>query len=525
MGSYKKYIAIPFLVAAFAWIVELQKNEFQLDQRGPSSAANGYFEFIVLPSPYVIDWSSPLKLLLSYRVSQWISDHLYKKSHPHSMGHGVAHFHCTDSNGKNHNIYSGITGQNLDEVDVQNIEEYQLGLKTIFMAYDDGYIQSSNEVRYNIGGFVGRKEKPVGKGIHTSKQISSRFMRWPIQNAKQCDDVLEYYHAFHDISNTHQPQEETSATLPYVDKKTYSQFLSSKEKNVELALQQLGDADELTVSQIEIDLLKKMVSEYFEVHGSTLKNKGKSSDNTDVIPKEPDPKKLWFGLTLKPYDLFEVWKAEKQKPTGHPAYLGGGCTSFVVGFLKVLGVYDKQFDDFWMVRLNVHSPLIGNDDVKVKKADFYNDFLSFNLFDRYFYGYRGTRWIGLGVNEPQKGVPSYYLEFWDPEKIWKFMDTVSACSTEGSSSRELRNTSPYHFHKCEGPIKDWYISKTKQDKLDFTAVPFVENHPLLKKNIYHCKKTVVHHDEELKTLSKLGADYKFEDCKDSKPVYGISVSK
>jgi len=148
-----------------------------------------------------------------------------------------------------------------------------------------------------------------------------------------------------------------------------------------------------------------------------------------VALKKPEDV-LSFGLTLDPYNLY----LNNQKTPGSP--LGGGCTSFATSFLKVANVFDPGLDDFFLRTTTMtKSRLIGSKENPVP-------------LESILLGNRGTAWL----NEPVNSNDLYAVTFYDPEKIYDFIDGLLACSDDEAST----------MSSCDDTIQSWKTGLEKQ---------------------------------------------------------------
>jgi hypothetical protein len=391
------------------------------------AAADSYLEIFLATSTKYIDWSSPRSLFLTYAPSQ-IEAEGSKDYNLHPMGHTLGHFVCTDTHGAKHDRYAALTGQNIGKVDTDNLFKKRYGLLTLILAYDDGNIEPTSEVKNLLASYRGRMEKSIEDG--TRQPLPIKFLRFPIATPAECDAIVAYHQAFYELSHE-QPDVETSAMLP------------SPEAEAVL----LGQGN---------------------------------------LAGFPAPGKLWFGLNQKPYELYRNWQAQGGGKAGNPAFLAGGCSSFMTGFLQVVGLYDPAFDDLWMRKIRIHNRLMADQNHGVTP-------------DQVIGTVQGGSWEPK-YDASDASLPTYDLSFWDPERMWDFIDTVGACAADRAG------TSPApHFNRCAGPARDWFTARTSGSgslAIHETALDMRE--PALAENSMQCEP---HH----------------ENCAAANPIFGLDL--
>ncbi len=110
----------------------------------------------------------------------------------------------------------------------------------------------------------------------------------------------------------------------------------------------------------------------------------------------PAERPLYFTNMIDPYTCY----LDRQR-LGH-GVMGGGCAPFGVALLKIAGLYDPAFDDFWKRKLTISEHLIrtpGGPKVSL---------LSLLI------GRRSRSW-------QFQGYKNCVLELYDPSKIWAFI--------------------------------------------------------------------------------------------------------
>ena len=143
-----------------------------------------------------------------------------------------------------------------------------------------------------------------------------------------------------------------------------------------------------------------------------------------MAPKEP----LYFSFNFDPASTYQ--KIKKNDLAIEDTKMGGGCSSFATGFLKVAGVFDSQFDNTWKVNLKVGHSLIGdpNKDYAVKFTEIV----------------KSSRWS-------EDGEKTKSLSFYHPENIWAFLEGVEDCLSGHTKSRF-----------CTSEVLDWTKKNSKR---------------------------------------------------------------
>lgn len=160
---------------------------------------SGFVTAIIAPAINYVDWSNPRALIKTFGIGG-VKKSLAKtlmNLKGTSMGHGMAQVSCTGTDGKKHDFMTGMVGT--EDIDMYKDAVFKdgLGMRVLFDAFDDGYLQDTEDVKNYIANFRGRK-------IHDTKLNKKRlndvrYLRFAI-NSQQCDDAVDFYNTFKSIS-------------------------------------------------------------------------------------------------------------------------------------------------------------------------------------------------------------------------------------------------------------------------------------------------------------------------------------
>lgn len=139
----------------------------------------------------------------------------------------------------------------------------------------------------------------------------------------------------------------------------------------------------------------------------------------------PDDQKVFYGLGLDAYDMYLQRKKDPK------AKLGAICTSFAIAILKGAGVYVPDLDVFWKRHIEASADKIAEIDPATGKP---YEFTVPQLFKE-----AGKHWV-------TPGLPTKSFDFYEPEKIWNFINDVSECQAKLTT--------------CNPSVADW-LSKQK----------------------------------------------------------------
>ncbi len=128
----------------------------------------------------------------------------------------------------------------------------------------------------------------------------------------------------------------------------------------------------------------------------------------DVVRARPKSRVLQVGFGLDPYAMY------RRRLKNPSAPLGGGCSSFGVSFLKIIGRFDPIFERLWTREMIVSERLVGGEFSRVdpKREISVKDI----VFD-----HEGGKW-------QHRGWDSRRIRFYDVEKIWDFIDGAHNCA-------------------------------------------------------------------------------------------------
>jgi hypothetical protein len=168
-----------------------------------ASSTTGTLTYYLTPAQKNLRYTSPASLARTYGLS-YLKRELgvavtnYNKA---AMGHAVVQVECTDSENEQHHFFSGISGQNIREVDQQDLFEDKIGLGVLFKTYADGYIQDDEKVAYLIGAHRGRLYVDSEQNVRRQRV---NFLSFEV-TADQCDELVAFQKTY---------QEKRFATAP-----------------------------------------------------------------------------------------------------------------------------------------------------------------------------------------------------------------------------------------------------------------------------------------------------------------------
>jgi hypothetical protein len=128
----------------------------------------------------------------------------------------------------------------------------------------------------------------------------------------------------------------------------------------------------------------------------------------EVLVRKPKSQILQFGFLMDPYQTYLQRKKNKNTP------LGGGCSSFGVSFLKVIGRFDPFFEKQWTRQLIISERLVGGPWAKSDPGRRVS-------VQTLLIGPRANAWY-------HRKWGYYAVNFYDIEKIWNFIDGARNCS-------------------------------------------------------------------------------------------------
>ncbi len=193
-------------------------------------------------------------------------------------------------------------------------------------------------------------------------------------------------------------------------KRTLSAYRGRLEKNQE------NETKRLKPLFIEFDLSAKECDDAVAFYSAFKNRSFEEPKPLETRKAMGENEKLYFGLTLEPYELY--------KSNGPSGYLGGGCTSYASAFLKAAGKYDEKFDQFFKREIVASEKQMGGAGNRIGLA-------------KLLLGKRGRSWV-------QKFTDNLTLKFYDPEMMFSFLDSVRSCAGDTTSISE-----------CRPDVKDW----------------------------------------------------------------------
>ena len=211
---------------------------------------------------------------------------------------------------------------------------------------------------------------------------------------------------------------------------TISAYRGRLEKNNQ------GETTRLKPLFVEFKLTPKECKDAVDFY-QAFKNKSfKEPKSIEERKQLPATEKLYFGLSLDPYELYTK--------NGADGVLGGGCTSYATSFLKVTGHYNKEFDGLFKRQIEVGVKQMGS-------REHPNGIVSVLL------GKKGKSWMN-------KFSENSILSFYDPEKMYGFMDALQAC---GQNENAISECSPgmkellkqYKMQRTELTVDEPYKKK------------------------------------------------------------------
>lgn len=288
----------------------------------------GELLLFVYPPNHRIDWTSPASTFKSTLLSGLVGSVgtvIQPNSLPSMIGHAVVRYRCVDEDGKEHDAWTGLTGQNDPNETRNDLLRDEIGFGVLFKMYEDGALVSSDVARNEVARNQGRREK--------GRAHEPLFARFPVRSAAECGKLTDFVEGFR--------------------------------------------------SRSEKDLL--------------------------------------YGFGHEAHESYEKWIASGRDPR---VRLGGGCTSFGAGVLKILGRYDGGFERFWRRTVKISERLIGGEDrPRVSVTSILG---------------------GLGRSWSVPGHANRELLFYDPERMWEFLDGTRACASllEGDKPNFSENCTP-----------------------------------------------------------------------------------
>lgn len=162
--------------------------------RAKSSNRNGVFRLVILPTNHRLDWSSPRANMKS-TLYNTISAKLIPSDDPRkaaTVGHMIVNIDCTDSQGQEHNIWSGVSSKNSFDEQMNDIKRKKLGMSLLWKRYK-GELQYEDNISLDrVVNYYPRKEKnALGKKVELEPKYISIGM-----DKFQCDQVVKFHQVF-----------------------------------------------------------------------------------------------------------------------------------------------------------------------------------------------------------------------------------------------------------------------------------------------------------------------------------------
>jgi hypothetical protein len=152
---------------------------------------SGELTYFIYPSAKEVDWSSPATALLSTGVGMadsLITGLFYPERVKSMLGHVAVRFRCTDDSGKEHLVWSGLTGQNDVGETRRDLLQDQIGYGVLFKTYTDGIIEEDDVARNHVARFMGRLEH--------GRRLTPLFARFRVPSGEDCSKIVDFHEAF-----------------------------------------------------------------------------------------------------------------------------------------------------------------------------------------------------------------------------------------------------------------------------------------------------------------------------------------
>jgi hypothetical protein len=162
-----------------------------------------------------------------------------------------------------------------------------------------------------------------------------------------------------------------------------------------------------------------------------------------LAPKD----KLYFGFLMQPAEQFAEIRSGNSIPDDYK--YGGGCTSFMTGFVKVAGVYGDLFENEWIRKLQYTEHLIGGRiDPETGVA---NKVTIGEIFSQ-----KGAQWV-------QTGLPVKEQAMYDPELMWRSFDRLLKCVK--TDSKDCPEASAAYLSQMGGAALDTMQFEVKRRRM------------------------------------------------------------
>jgi hypothetical protein len=158
------------------------------------AAENNELLIFANPSLRRISWETPSKSLKSAINSEFHNQiaHGNPGTVTASVGHIVVRFRCRDSNGRTHDEWTGMTGQNDFSETSDDLFKKKIGLGTLFKSYADGSIDPPKKSLGQVVNYRGRLERDVDG---RKRRVLPAFLRVPL-DTDSCDSVVRLLKTF-----------------------------------------------------------------------------------------------------------------------------------------------------------------------------------------------------------------------------------------------------------------------------------------------------------------------------------------
>ncbi|MEO5667682.1 MAG: hypothetical protein ABIR96_06470 [Bdellovibrionota bacterium] len=161
------------------------------------SSRAGELVLFANPSIRKIRWDTPSSALIT---SGWSQVH-NQISHGNpgtvtaAVGHVVVHFACRDSTGLDHDVWTGMTGQN-DALETKNdLLTDEIGIGVLFKSYTDGAIDPNEKSRNQVANYYGRLTDDSGFLFKRRYRVAPKFLRVSV-DTEACDRMVNFYATF-----------------------------------------------------------------------------------------------------------------------------------------------------------------------------------------------------------------------------------------------------------------------------------------------------------------------------------------
>ncbi|MFZ4715640.1 MAG: hypothetical protein ACOYL6_18095 [Bacteriovoracaceae bacterium] len=180
---------------------------------------SSYFDYFIAPSSEHVDWSSPSSTLRSFVTSLMKTGplNLNKGRYRTGMGHAMVHYHCQLPSGEMVESWSAMSGESDQKFSYELVAKEKIGLNVLRYQFEDGYIQSEEEVKGRLATFKGRREEGLdGRKV----RMQPLFLRYLISET-ECLAINDFYKAFNGKTKMQHPTREHVLSLPKEERLIY----------------------------------------------------------------------------------------------------------------------------------------------------------------------------------------------------------------------------------------------------------------------------------------------------------------